>query len=490
VLLLALGCVLGGVLAGPRRAAPSPAKSPVTTLPTSPAEARRLLHRRLSALARTRRGVQGLVVIDGAGRELFSRRAARRFNPASNVKLLSLAAALATLGPGYRFTTEICGQRRGRVARLYLRGGGDPSLRVADLRRLVRALWLAGLRELSGPLIVDISQFPARPPPGFAAFRSDSPYRAIPRALNLESNVAQITIAPGAAAGAPARVTVQPASSYLALKPTVRTSRWGTRLRIRGYRRGSVQTGLRVWGQLRAGSAPRRSWKRVYHPELYAGATLLSLLARAGVKVRLSRVRRGRTPRRLPVLARHRSRPLGQLTRRTLKHSLNLWSEAMLLAAGRRRFGGAASYPKARRLLRSFLVRRLRLGSRTFTLPNGSGLARRARISPSAMARALLAIHRDFAFGPELLAGLPLLGVDGTLRYFKRATARGSVRAKTGTLAGTSCLSGYVSHGRQLAFFAFMGYRVRRLHRLRRRHVAMADAVRRYLRSQARPIIR
>ena len=42
--------------------------------------------------------------------------------------------------------------------------------------------------------------------------------------------------------------------------------------------------------------------------------------------------------------------------------------------------------------------------------------------------------------GPELLASLPLLGVDGTLRraVYERSSVAGNVRAKSGTLTGVS----------------------------------------------------
>ena len=62
-------------------------------------------------------------------------------NPASNQKLLTAAAALARLGPDFRFTTGLYGTlREGVVEKLVLRGNGDPSLESADLLRLCRAL--------------------------------------------------------------------------------------------------------------------------------------------------------------------------------------------------------------------------------------------------------------------------------------------------------------------------------------------------------------
>ena len=42
-----------------------------------------------------------------SGQVLYERNADLSLNPASNMKLLTSAAALARLGPGYRFTTRV-----------------------------------------------------------------------------------------------------------------------------------------------------------------------------------------------------------------------------------------------------------------------------------------------------------------------------------------------------------------------------------------------
>jgi serine-type D-Ala-D-Ala carboxypeptidase/endopeptidase (penicillin-binding protein 4) len=63
--------------------------------------------------------------------------------------------------------------------------------------------------------------------------------------------------------------------------------------------------------------------------------------------------------------------------------------------------------------------------------------------------------HTDYRVGPDLLASLPVGGVDGTLaRRFHGSVAQGRVRAKTGTLATVTTLAGYVAvdSDRPLAF--------------------------------------
>ena len=89
-------------------------------------------------------------------------------NPASNMKVLTAAAALDRLGPEYRASTGLYGElTAGRVETLVLRGEGDPSLDVADLWELGRALSHLGVTQV-GRILVDQSRFDDRfVPPAF-----------------------------------------------------------------------------------------------------------------------------------------------------------------------------------------------------------------------------------------------------------------------------------------------------------------------------------
>lgn len=466
-------------------AAASPALGAPTTHPVETPEAR--LRRRLARLATWRGGYQGIHVIDESGRELFSRRGKLPFNPASNAKVITVATALWALGPAHRFSTELLGEvSEGHVAGpLYLRGGGDPSLEVAGLRRLVATLVARGVRTVRGPLIVDDSAFrlPAAPP-DYGAFRTSGAYRAVPSALTLHSNVVGITVVPAARAGLPAAISVQPASDYFRLQTRVYTTWRRTRLRVQTYRHGAAHTGVVVGGRIKVGSPTFHTWKRVHHPVLFAGRTLQVLLEQAGIELSRGRIRRGRTPSETSRIAVHRSAALGAIARATLKHSINVRAELLWLAAGAALYGVPATYEKGQRAVAAFLAQAgIRRG--TYRLRNGSGLSRRSRFRPADMARLLRTIHRDFAFGPELLAGLPLAGGEGTLAgFYRRSSARGLVRAKTGTLSGASCLSGYVHAGEGWVYFSFMSARIRKVHRLRWRHVAMTATLAAYLRGR------
>lgn len=79
-----------------------------------------------------------------------------------------------------------------------------------------------------------------------------------------------------------------------------------------------------------------------------------------------------------------------------------------------------------------------------YRLKDGSGLSRNNLATPRTLVTTLRAMHD--AKGKDIfLASLPIAGESGTLRNRLRFTsAKGTVRAKTGTLRGVRALSGYV----------------------------------------------
>jgi D-alanyl-D-alanine carboxypeptidase/D-alanyl-D-alanine-endopeptidase (penicillin-binding protein 4) len=75
-------------------------------------------------------------------------------------------------------------------------------------------------------------------------------------------------------------------------------------------------------------------------------------------------------------------------------------------------------------------------------LDNGSGLSRTERISAQALGHMLQLAFRSSVM-PELMASLPISGVDGTLRRVK-SRATGLAHLKTGSLSNVVAVAGYV----------------------------------------------
>src|SRR5665647_2716355 len=99
----------------------------------------------------------------GAPRPLVSLNADRAMNPASTMKLLTTFAALETLGPAYRWKTEVYlnGKLENGVLQgdLVFKGYGDPKLTVEQFWMWLRELRQRGLREIRGDIVMDHSFF-------------------------------------------------------------------------------------------------------------------------------------------------------------------------------------------------------------------------------------------------------------------------------------------------------------------------------------------
>jgi len=143
------------------------------------------------------------------------------------------------------------------------------------------------------------------------------------------------------------------------------------------------------------------------------------------------------------------SPPLAELIRDINKYSNNLMAKQLFLTlslvnaevAGNS--APAASLAASREIVHRWWQTRISADD-VPTLDNGAGLSRFERISANALARLLQNAYRS-PLMPELMASLPIVGVDGTLKR-SRADSRGSAHLKTGSLRDVAALAGYV-HG-------------------------------------------
>ena len=110
---------------------------------------------------------------------VVSFQADKSLNPASVIKLVTTAASLGKLGPGYRWSTDVAytGRIEGDTLKgdLYFRGNGDPYLTPERFWLLLNRVSIYGIRHISGNVLFDNSYFD----PGdvnYAAF-DEQPYR-------------------------------------------------------------------------------------------------------------------------------------------------------------------------------------------------------------------------------------------------------------------------------------------------------------------------
>jgi serine-type D-Ala-D-Ala carboxypeptidase/endopeptidase (penicillin-binding protein 4) len=410
-----------------------------------------------SALAGARAGV--LVADVTSGDVLYAREADVLLNPASNVKLVTSAAALARLGPGYRFATEFLvdapSARAPQVRTLYVRGRGDPTLVTERLWAIAGELAHLGIRKV-GDVVLDDGWFDAeRYGPGYDQEEGDRSYLAPTGALSLNWNSVAVYVGPGAARGQKGRVELEPQSPFFEVVNRTRT------VGPRGRRHVTVESSLVsgrqrivISGPVPAGSRVQPVWRRVEDPPRYLGHTLARLLELRGVKVQ-GAIRTGAVPRGAKLVHVASSDTLAEIVRRLNKHSNNFVAEQLVKTLGAEAKGAPGSWPKGVEAVGEFLAT-LGVPRGAYVLKNGSGLNDTNRFSARQLVTLLRAMWSRFPLQAEYVTSLPVAGRDGTIRWRMDGTAAdGHLRAKTGTLENVTSLSGYVeTAGRRTLAFA------------------------------------
>jgi len=442
----------------------------------APFEARaEFLARRIEAIVATRSaqlpGARiGIAVADLASdRMVYQRDPDGLYNTASNTKLITAAAALALLGPDFRYYTALYGvapDKDGAVkGDLHIRGHGDPSLGTGELYQLVRELRDNGVTKIKGGIKVDANYFDSRDlPPHFEEKPNDpSPYRAPIGATSLNFNAVTVSVRPAEKGSGACTIAVDPPNDYVEVESKVRTvTRGRTRIRFESETTEENNMRLVLRGQLRRGDGVKIFRRRVADPVRYVAAALRAALKRSGIELGSTKVTVGEVPKNTTALAWRVSEPLAVLVRGLGKYSNNYVAEMMLKTIGAEKRSDKkrpASWEDGLNTVRRWLIDSIGWAADGFYYGNGSGLYASNRFSPRQLVRLLSVGYRDFRWGPDLVASLSIGGVDGTIsRRMANGPAAGRVRAKTGTLDGVSTLSGYVAtDGRApLAFSIFV----------------------------------
>jgi D-alanyl-D-alanine carboxypeptidase/D-alanyl-D-alanine-endopeptidase (penicillin-binding protein 4) len=395
-----------------------------------------------------------LVTEPDTGKVVYARAEKTGLNAASNVKIVTSAAALALLGPEYRWKTAVYGPAKagarwlnpgGEVpGDLYLRGSGDPTLTTRDLNELAADLAALGVRKVRGGLVVDATFFEGgNVGPAYDQKTESAAFRAPSSAASLNSNAVLVTVSPAAAAGGAARVVLDPPSPYFTISGRVVTASRGPAVpMVETSDGGNGTTRITVSGRVRLGSEPRYFLRRVVHPERFLGSTFLQILQKRGITFD--------KPLRLEALpgdgwralAAHDSPPLAVVIQELNKRSNNFSAEQVVRTLGAEVVGRPGSWDKGLEAVARYLDS-IGVARASYKMANGSGLYDSNRFSAEQIAAVLRAAMRDFRIAGEFLASLAVAGADGTLGHRMAGTvAERYIRAKTGTLANVSCLSG------------------------------------------------
>jgi serine-type D-Ala-D-Ala carboxypeptidase/endopeptidase (penicillin-binding protein 4) len=487
--LFAVAVVALSVLAltqAPQRTAPLPAEAqgapapaaaaPAAAAPAEPAvmELRAALAGLVNGDARRDEAWSILAVSLDRGDTLFAWSPDAALTPASNMKLLTTAAALEYLGPDHRFVTYVLadGPIRDGVleGNLYLYGTGDPTLgtRFAErpapaLVALADTLELLGVREIRGDIVGDGTYFAGDGSgAGWQPDYMNAWYATPAGALSVHENLVRIQVS-GGEAGHPPELSYIPGGEGVWVRNDAVSGGGGRARVVRSDYGGPILVTGRV------GSGTSTHDVSVSDPPMYAAALFRDVLADRGVVLhgetrtiedatespitgrRVFAPSMESPESRLRVLAEHNSGPLIGILEVINHRSHNFYSEQVLRAIGRAA-GGDGSAEAGGKAITDLMAHR-GVDITGVRVADGSGLSPLNRASASSFI-ALLQYVQDSPHAELFMTTLPVAAETPRFRRMGGTPAAGNLRAKTGTIQNVSALSGYVraANGERIAF--------------------------------------
>jgi D-alanyl-D-alanine carboxypeptidase/D-alanyl-D-alanine-endopeptidase (penicillin-binding protein 4) len=397
-----------------------------------------------------------------SGETVYDHDAKELMIPASNMKIITGAAALHYLGPDYVYKTRV--GLSGNA--LVVIGSGDPLLgdEKTDakygrepgwiFKDTANALKTKGIGTIEG-IIVDSSVFDNEPVhPSWPAEDLNRWYACEVSGLNYNDNCIQIS-----AKNIDGRIAifVEPQTAFVSLiNKVVPTSIGKSAI---GTYRNTNPNRLTVFGKCKNEVGPFDV--AIERPAAYFGFLLYENLAESDIDVKGELVEKtlDDTNDFVPLI--DFRTPLSDCLARCNKNSLGLAAEAMFktIAAMSNPDKKNGSWKKGQELISQFLLG-LGLDKSQFYIDDGSGLSRQNELTAYAITTVLSDIYnsRNWQLYKDTLA---VGGVDGTIeKYFKEEKYKGKILGKTGSITSVKSFSGLCVTGQGDYIFSILANNV------------------------------
>jgi D-alanyl-D-alanine carboxypeptidase/D-alanyl-D-alanine-endopeptidase (penicillin-binding protein 4) len=368
-------------------------------------------------------------------------------NPASVEKMVTTLVALDTLGPAYRWKTEVSllGEVNDGVLNgdLLMKGYGDPYLVTERFWQMLRQIRQSGVNEVNGNLLLDDSFFDVGDYDPAAFDREPlRAYNVAPNALLTNFKVVRYYFEP-----APDSSQVQ-----VRLEPTLENLDVVNQLRVasgacRGYQRGITITPnddfsrVTFSGRFPSGCEIYAMDRTALSHNEFTYGLFKSLWREFGGEFSGAWKNVVAADEMKPVVV-FDSLPLAEIIAKVNKHSNNVMAKQLLYTLAAEKYGPAGTEAKGRQVVREWLAEH-GMDFEELNIDNGAGLSRDSRMTARHLG-AMLRYAYESPYMPEYLSSLSLSGLDGTLsRRFRDSSLKGQAHMKTGSLDDVSAVAGY-----------------------------------------------
>lgn len=387
-------------------------------------------------------------------------------HPASNMKVITSAAGLLFLGPNYKFSTKLF--HTGNIidstlyGDLYFVGGGDPDFKLNELNLFSNYFIKNGISKVKGNLYADIS-FKDSLFWGSGWMWDDDPSTDEPYLFPLivNKNTFSAKYSPGNL-NEPVKIEITPNTSFFNIinnSITVDNDSNSFKIERQWIDRNN---NILIKGMLPETSKGGIVAQNVWSPHFYFLTLFKENLERNGI------ILEGKidtlTLTENATLIFELNRPYSEVIKDINKISYNLGAEMTLYALAEKHFGKPATAVNGIKMIDS-MITFAGLKPNVYRLVDGSGVSHYNLVTAELLTSLLKYFYIKYpVLYKDLYDSFPIAGIDGSLRNRMKGTkAENNVRAKTGTLSGVSCLSGYVmaDNGNMLAFSILIQNHVR-----------------------------
>jgi serine-type D-Ala-D-Ala carboxypeptidase/endopeptidase (penicillin-binding protein 4) len=370
------------------------------------------------------------------------------FRPASNLKLLTTAAALEVLPANFQFKTQVLcdgeiinGNLKGN---LYLKGLGDPLLAAEDLDTLAQNI-SNEIKDIDGNLVGDVSYFDQNYW-GKGWMWDDEPEYFAPfiTPLTVNSNVIRIFVRAGNNVGDSVSVKIEPKTNYITILNEATTSSFGTPPTIQVTRNWKDRENrILISGTLPIDETEEQFRLSLWKPELFALNIFRERLETYGVKINgktfIDTTSHGKILTQI-------YRALDTVLFNINKVSNNLSAENLLKTLGAEISKRPGSAVDGINVVKQILFR-YGVDTLNLSVVDGSGVSCYNLLSPNVFITLLKNIRTKAGIYERFYCSLPVAGVDGNLKNrMAHQPTLNNVHAKTGTHSEALALSGYMEN--------------------------------------------
>jgi len=371
------------------------------------------------------------------GQTLYEKNSAKLLIPASTVKLFTSAASLYYLDSQHIFKTVIAKKKNNII----LHGGADPGLSTKNLDSLANivAIKMANIDTLFiDDGILDSINYGK----GWTWDEGSEQYSAPIGGLTLNGNCIDFLCSPSSP-GQSVKIKLLPETGYVSFTNnslTVLDTLNNKKLTI--DRDWLNQTNhFQITGTIIEGNYIDTVKKNIYNPTQYTGLVFKELLKSRGFNIKKLQMKNFNE--KTDTLAKHDSEPLLKHLKQMMYKSDNLTSELVIkyISANDTTKG---NWDDGIDSVKMFLSEKVKIDTNSIRIADGSGLSRYNLISTNQVVE-LLKYMNDTELKNKYKSILPSGNTKDTGLHRRLRKNSKRINAKTGTLSGVSCLSGYIN---------------------------------------------